>query len=147
MKAGGEYLNALFYGSHAILYWSVQVLGLFIPVVMLAFKRIRNSIPLIVIASSLIVIGAMVKRYIIVIPTLLHPYIPIQNPPAGYGSYFPSLIEWSIALASVAGFMLVYTLFSKLFPIITLWETAEAIESKGENIVGVEINSSLPITN
>ena len=146
-KAESEFLNELFFGSHAILYWSVQVFGLFIPIVMLAFKRIRNSIPWIVIASSMIVIGAMVKRYIIVVPTLLHPYIPIQNPPAGYGSYFPSLIEWSIALASVAGFMLVYTLFSKLFPIITLWETVEAIESKGENMVGVEINSVLPVTN
>lgn len=142
-KPEHEYLNELFYGAHAPLYWSVQILGLLVPLILLGFKRTRNSIGWIVFASSLIVIGAMVKRYIIVIPTMLHPFISIQNPPAGYGSYFPSIVEWLVTFGAIAGFMLVYTLFSKLFPIITLWETADAIKNKGNESVGVALEVSL----
>lgn len=145
-RAESEYLNELFYGAHAPLYWSVQILGLLVPLILLAFKRIRNSIGWIVFVSSLIVIGAMVKRYIIVIPTMLHPFVPIQNAPIGYGSYFPSVVEWLVTLGALAGFILVYTLFSKLFPIITLWETSDAIKDKGAEIVGVDSRVSSPVS-
>jgi molybdopterin-containing oxidoreductase family membrane subunit len=146
-KAESEYLNELFYGTHAPLYWSVQILGLLVPLILLAFSRIRNSISWIVFAASLIVVGAMVKRYIIVIPTMLHPFVPIQNAPIGYGSYFPSVVEWLVTLGAVAGFMLVYTLFSKLFPIITLWETSDAIKNKGAESVGVGLQISSTVSN
>ena len=146
-KAESEYLNELFSGTHAPLYWSVQILGLLVPLILLALKRIRNSISWIVFASSLIVVGAMVKRYIIVIPTMLHPFVPIQNAPLSYSSYFPSIIEWLVTLGAMAGFMLVYTLFSKLFPIITLWETADAIKNHGEESVGVALKIPSTVSN
>ena len=146
-KAESEYLNELFYGVHAPLYWSVQIFGLLFPLILLALKRIRNSISWIVFASSLIVVGAMVKRYVIVVPTMLHPFVPIQNAAPGYGSYFPSVIEWLVTIGAVAGFMLVYTVFSKLFPIITLWETADAIKNKGTESVGVALQIPSTISN
>ena len=145
-RAEHEYLNELFYGAHAPLYWSVQILGLLVPLILLAFKRIRNSIGWIVFVSALIVTGAMIKRYIIVVPTMLHPFVPIQKAPVGYGSYFPSMIEWFVTLGAMAGFMLVYTLFSKLFPIITLWETSDAIKNNGAVSVGVHLQISSTVS-
>lgn len=130
-------LHDLFHGSYAPLYWSVQIGGLLIPTVMLAFPAIRRSVKWTVIASILIVIGALIKRYLIVVPTMLHPFVPIQNAPEGWAEYFPSIIEWLVTIGCFAGFILVYILFSRIFPIVTIWETVKGIEEKGANEVGV----------
>ena len=78
-----------------------------------------------VIASVLANAGAWVKRYVIVVPTLLNPFLPIQDVPAGWEVYRPTWVEWSITAAAFAGFTLIYTLFSRLFPIVSIWETRE----------------------
>ncbi|MEW6046357.1 MAG: NrfD/PsrC family molybdoenzyme membrane anchor subunit [Bacillota bacterium] len=85
----------------------------------------ENPIHAAVIASVLVNIGAWTKRFVIIAPTLLNPFMPIQSVPAGWGIYRPTWVEWSITAAALAGFTLVYTLFSRLFPIISIWETRE----------------------
>ena len=120
-----SFLEDLFYGKYSGVYWTIQIAGLFIPILLLAFSALRKSIGIMVIASSLIVIGSIIKRYLIVIPALLHPFIPIQNAPENYSSYFPSATEWLIVAGSFAGFLLVYIGFSRLFPIVPIIETAQ----------------------
>ncbi len=78
-----------------------------------------------VLAGVLIVVQAWVKRYLIVVPTLLHPFLPMEPAPAAWLQYHPTWVEWSITLGAIAGFALVYALFTKVFPIISLWETRE----------------------
>ncbi|MFY9308273.1 MAG: NrfD/PsrC family molybdoenzyme membrane anchor subunit [Bacteroidia bacterium] len=136
-KGESNLLHDLFHGSYASLYWSVQIFGLFVPTFMLAFSAIRKSIPWTVFASILIVMGALIKRYLIVIPTMQHPFIPIQNAQEGWADYFPSAIEWLVTIGCFAGFILVYILFSRIFPIVTIWETVKGIEEKGAAEVGV----------
>ena len=72
-----------------------------------------------VIASALVVVGMWLERWNIVIPTVTHPML------VAYGKYTPSLTEISITLASVAGFVLMFVIFFKLFPAISIWELAE----------------------
>lgn len=78
-----------------------------------------------VLGAGLIVIQAWLKRYLIIVPTLLNPYLPIQDPRIEWTTYIPTWVEWSITLGAMAGFALLYTLFSKLFPIVSIWETRE----------------------
>jgi Ni/Fe-hydrogenase subunit HybB-like protein len=42
-----------------------------------------------------------------------------------YATYTPSFTEISIMVASIAGFMLMFLVFFKLFPPISIWELAE----------------------
>jgi Ni/Fe-hydrogenase subunit HybB-like protein len=42
-----------------------------------------------------------------------------------YAAYFPTLTEIAITLAFFAGMFLLYALFTRIFPIIPLWETAD----------------------
>jgi len=56
---------------------------------------------------------------------MLHPYLPIQDVPANWAVYFPTWIEMAIVGGSLAGVMLIITVFSKFFPIISIWETLE----------------------
>jgi molybdopterin-containing oxidoreductase family membrane subunit len=88
------------------------------------FKRARKPVPLTIIALF-VVVGAWFKRYLIVTPILLHPYLPIQDVRASWSGYFPTWVEMAIVAASLAGVLLIITLFSKLFPIISIWETME----------------------
>ena len=72
----------------------------------------------IVTASVLINIGMWVKRYLIIVPTLQTTFIPAEA--AGINPhYFPSLVECMITAGAVAAFLLFFTLFSRLFPILS----------------------------
>lgn len=72
-----------------------------------------------VIASALVVMGMWLERWNIVIPTVTHPML------IPFATYTPSLTEISIMVASIAGFLLMFMIFFKLFPAISIWELAE----------------------
>lgn len=120
----GRLLSDLFFGDYALLYWMVQIGGTLVPVSLLALSKVR-PIRMVVAASAFIVIGAWAKRYLIVVPTMLHPYLPIQEVPMQWAHYFPTWVEWSITFGGLAGFLLIYTIVSKFFPIVSIWETLE----------------------
>ncbi len=77
-----------------------------------------------VIASGLIVVQAWIKRFIIVVPVLQHPFIPLGNSSLGDAIYNPTWVEWAITAGAMAGFLLIYFLLSRMFPIVSVWETA-----------------------
>jgi molybdopterin-containing oxidoreductase family membrane subunit len=122
--AEGKLLNDLFTGHYAPLYWSVQIFGMALPAVLLLWKKARRPLPLATIAFF-VVVAAWFKRFLIVTPIMLHPYTKIQNVPQNWTVYFPSWVELSIVAASLAGVLLIITVFSRLFPIISIWETLE----------------------
>lgn len=131
-------LEDLFYGKNAFLFWFTQVVGLVIPIIILSFKKIRQSIKWVVAASVMVLLGALVNRYLIVVPNMLHPFVPIQHTQHGYATYNPTLIEWTITASSLAGFVLLIILLFKPFPVITMWEVIEEVEKRGEKEIGVE---------
>lgn len=47
----------------------------------------------------------------------------MHDAPLRYDHYFPSWEEWSIALGSLAGALLIITFFVRIFPIIPIHET------------------------
>lgn len=77
-----------------------------------------------VIASVLIVVQAWLKRFIIIVPVFKHPFLSISSPAISAVTYRPTWVEWAITAAGIAGFLFVYFLFSRLFPIVSVWETA-----------------------
>ncbi len=83
----------------------------------------RRPVAAIAIASILVNIGMWLKRYIIVVPSMALPLTPSE-----WGTYYPTWVEWSITAAAFATFILLYALFAKVFPLISLWEVREARE-------------------
>lgn len=129
-----NHLLDLFTGEDSSLYWTVVFFGMLMPAILPLFKRMRKPLPLTIIAV-LVVIAAWFKRYLIVIPGLAHPYLPIQDVPDSWRHYSPSLVEMTIVAATFAAMMLIVTLFSRFFPIISVWEVAEGkLEGKDEII-------------
>jgi molybdopterin-containing oxidoreductase family membrane subunit len=66
-----------------------------------------------------------IKRYVIVLGTLQVPQIPIE-----VTAYQPTMVEISITLATLSGFILLFAIFAKLFPIISIWEVNEDHKEK-----------------
>lgn len=126
------HIHALFVGKYALLFWSTQLLGLIIPLILILFKKMRKPLPLTII-SAFVIAGAWLKRYIIVVPTQEHPFLPMQNVPPEWLVYKPTLIETAITLASILLVLIIITVLSKLFPVVPIWETAmeeESIDNK-----------------
>ncbi len=124
------------HGFYSIVFWSWAVMGLFLPAILTMFQP-KNKISWIVTASVLVNFGMWIKRYLIVVPTLMTPYIPPEAAGASV-YYWPTWVEWTISAGAVAFFLLLFTLFSKLFPIVSIWETKEGIEMFGTEHIGIK---------
>lgn len=122
--ADAIHLKSLFVGHWALTFWLTQLLGLLIPTILLLFKKLRKAFPMLII-SIFVLIGAWVKRYIIVIPTQEHPFLPIQNVPEYFHGYTPTLIETAITAGSFILVLMIISILSKFFPVIPIWETIE----------------------
>ena len=122
------HIHELFTGAHAFLFWSTQLLGLVIPIILLLFKKMRKPFPMLII-GIFVLVGAWFKRYIIVVPTQEHPFLPIQNVPMNFKVYTPTLIEILITIAPFILVLLIITILSKVIPIISIHET---LEERGE---------------
>jgi Ni/Fe-hydrogenase subunit HybB-like protein len=114
-----ELFNQLIQGESAVWFWSFVIGGLIIPAFFIVFRKIR-VIPRVVTASVFIFVAMWIKRFVIVLSTLQIPQIPIESV-----IYKPTLVEVSITLAALAGFVLLVALFAKIFPIISIWEVSE----------------------
>lgn len=148
-KFDAIHLEALFSGHHALLFWSTQLLGLVIPMILLLFRKMRKPLPAAII-SVFVIAGAWMKRYIIVIPTQEHPFLPIQHVPGEWFVYKPTLTETAITLASVILVLMIITILSKTFPVVSIWEVAEEKEkvvAKESSNQGYDNNGEKSINN
>ncbi len=118
------HLEDLFVGQYALLFWGAIIGGLIIPILVLIFPQGRKPKPLLFV-GILVVVGAWWKRFIIVTPTLLRPFLPIQGVPKSWHSYFPSFLEWTITFGTLASALLIMTLLFRYLPIIPIHETAQ----------------------
>ncbi|MFC2072697.1 NrfD/PsrC family molybdoenzyme membrane anchor subunit [Chloroflexota bacterium] len=126
-----QLLDVILSGTIAPMFWTFVVGGLIVPASLLIFSK-KKPIPMTVTAAVLVVIGMWLKRYIIVIPVLEIPMMPFE-----FGTYAPSWVEISIGLATLAGFVLMITLSSKILPLISVWEMKEQLE-EGKTVPPVE---------
>lgn len=94
-------------------------IGILVPIAILFFKKLRN-IKTITIAAVIAVLGLWLNRYLIVVPTLETPYLPIQDTREEFVHYSATWVEWSLSFAGVAAFILFFMLLMKLVPIIPM---------------------------
>src|SRR3984885_9499505 len=103
-------------GSHSPLFWLMVVCNFVVPFPILAIKKFR-TITGTVIASIGVVIGMWLERFLIIVPSLSHKYLPYS-----WGTYRPTWVEITITAGTFAGMALLYMLFAKTVPIISIWE-------------------------
>jgi molybdopterin-containing oxidoreductase family membrane subunit len=104
-------------------------IGILTPMVIIAFPKLR-TIRNITIAAVIALVALWVNRYIIIVPTLETPFIPIQETRPDWITYSPTWVEWALTAAGVAVFGLLFMIISKLAPIISISEMEEAEEKR-----------------
>ncbi len=124
-------------GQYALHFWFMVTTCFAVPFILLVNKKTR-TIRGTLVASISVCIGMWLERYTIIVPTLMHPRMHYET-----GIYHPSWVEWSILAGSFALFTMIYMIFTKLFPIISIWEVQEGRE-KAIGEVEQRLRSYLP---
>lgn len=123
-EAEAEHLHTLFTGDYSLVFWGGIVAGVLLPATVPIAKLGRTPVVLTGLAV-LVVIGHWLKRFAIVIPTMAHPFVPIQLVPPAWEHYVPTWQELAITAATLAGVLLVITVFARLFPVLPIAEVAD----------------------
>jgi len=115
-------------GKFAPHFWAMILFCFIIPLPLLSVKKLK-TITGIFIASISIQVGMWLERFVIIVPTLTRQRLVIGSP-----SYWPSWVEWSILAGCFSFFIFLYLMFTKFFPIVSVWEMKEGREKSMEEI-------------
>jgi len=107
-------------------------LGILTPIIIIAIPKLR-TIRNITIAAVIALVALWVNRYIIIVPTLETPFLPIQDTRPDWLWYSPTWVEWSLTAAGIAVFGMLFMIISKIAPIISISEMEEAEEKQKQN--------------
>ncbi len=101
-----------------------NIVASILPVIIIGIPKFR-SINSITFVSVLVLIALWIKRYLIIVPTLETPYIPIQDSRLDWVHYSPTWVEWALTMSGVAFFVLIFILMTKFVPIVCVSEMEE----------------------
>jgi molybdopterin-containing oxidoreductase family membrane subunit len=121
-EGSGPLLEEMMLGRYALLFWGFVLGGLAAPIALVSLPLTRN-VNGIVLASFLVVVAMWLKRFLIVVPSMATPMMPIE-----WGAYWPSRIEIAITLAAAAAVPLLLMLFFRIFPVLSIYEMEEVAE-------------------
>lgn len=113
-------------GTFAPLFWTMVACNFVVPVVVLGITKLR-TITGCVVASFAVCIGMWIERFLIIVPSLGHKYLPYS-----WSFYRPRPVEILITIATFAAMILLFTLFAKFVPIISMWEMKAGAHSSRE---------------
>jgi Ni/Fe-hydrogenase subunit HybB-like protein len=115
-----EYYQRIF-GFTAAPFWSEKILTVVIPQLLwLPFVR-RNQLLLFLISAGIIV-GMWQERYVFVISSLEHNYMPSY-----WGLYYPTFWDWAALAGTIGLFLTLFFLFLRFAPIVSIAEVREII--------------------
>ncbi|TAK24552.1 MAG: hypothetical protein EPO26_04850 [Chloroflexota bacterium] len=112
-------LESLLIGQYAPMFWLFAIGGGIVPLLLVAIPRTR-TIPGIVVAAVLVVLGMWLKRMLIIVPTVAHPLIA-----GAWGTFEATWIAIAITVGAAAAIPLLLMLFFKFVPILSIDEMEE----------------------
>jgi molybdopterin-containing oxidoreductase family membrane subunit len=115
--------------NFAPIFWTMVVCNFVIPVPILSVKKFR-TITGTAIASSTIIIGMWLERFLIIVPALDHKYLRFA-----WGTYRPTWVEDTLMASSFGMMALLYLLFSKAVPMIPIWELKVGLQPHGGGVI------------
>ncbi len=126
-----EVLHKLFnWEEYGGLFLFANLGGIVLPMLIVAIPSLRKP-GWITFGSAVMVLAMWVKRYLIIVPTLETPLLPIQDTRVEFVYYSITWVEWSLTIGGLATFLLLFTLASKF---VTIIPVAEMSETKAESV-------------
>lgn len=124
-KWENEVIHKLFsFSEYGWWFLFANLAGIVLPILIVAIPKTRTP-NLITIASLFMVFALWVKRYLIIVPTLESPLLPMQDTRQEYVHYSATWVEWALTFAGIATFLLFFTILAKFVTIVPISEFAE----------------------
>ncbi len=123
-KWTSELLNKLFsWSEYGPMFLFTNIGGIVLPILVVAIPKLRKP-GYLALVSGIMVLAMWVKRYLIVVPTLETPLLPIQDIRPEYVKYSITWVEWSLTFSGIALFLLLFTIASKFMTLIPVSEVS-----------------------
>ena len=114
------YMYRLF-GDYASFMWIMLLFNAVAPLLFI-IKAVRRNLVALVIIAVLINIGMWSERFVIIVTSLGHAFIPFT-----WGNYKVGLVEVGITIGSFSWFFFLFLLFIKNFPCVSITEMKESL--------------------
>ncbi len=129
------------FGAMAQLFWTMIAVNVALPFLTLWFRRVRMSPVAMLVISLLVNVGMWINA-----SSSWSARRFATHSRSDWGSYRPGWPEVAIASATFAAFALLYLIFSKSLPLISLWEVKEGWRVDRWRRTGViEVESDVPV--
>ncbi len=113
-------------GPYAPVYWLVIACNSVIPQV-LWFRRARQSVWVLFAMSIVVNVGMWTERFMIIATSLHRDFLP-----SSWGMFYPTFWDWAMLLGSIGFFALLFLLFIRFLPAITIFEMRELVHERKE---------------
>jgi Ni/Fe-hydrogenase subunit HybB-like protein len=107
------------FGYYAPLFWGMVFCNVAAPL-FFAFRKIRTSLPCLLVVAILVNMGMWTERFVIIAGSMSRDFLP-----NAWGVYWPNWVDWSITFASFCLFFLFFLLFIKFVPSVAMTEVKE----------------------
>jgi molybdopterin-containing oxidoreductase family membrane subunit len=104
------------FGPYAFAYWLLIICNGLIPQVFWV-PSLRRSVPLLFVVSIIVNIGMWTERFVIVITSLSHDFMP-----SSWGMFYPTFWDWATLAGTFGLFLVPFLLFIRVLPMINEFE-------------------------
>ncbi len=116
-----ELLIAKAVGPYAWVFWTMIFCGMVVPFA-LAVQKFRRHMPTMFVVSLFLNLSMYFERWMIVAPTLSMSHQTHQ-----WDVMWPSIIQWAIVFGSFGWFGILFLVFVKVFPSVSMYEVKEMV--------------------
>jgi molybdopterin-containing oxidoreductase family membrane subunit len=114
----GTYSNRA-HGSYAPIYYTLLFCNVLAPQVFWS-RRMRTNLVVVFVVSILINVGMWTERFLIIVQSLYHDYIP-----SIWRIYGPTWVDISLYLGTLGFFLWAFLLFLRFLPAVSVTEVKE----------------------
>jgi molybdopterin-containing oxidoreductase family membrane subunit len=113
-------------GPYAPWFWTMVACNALLPLLFF-FKRVRTSIPWLLVICIGVNIGMWFERFMIIVGSPAHDYMP-----NAWGTYGPTLLEIGVLVGAFSMFFFLFFLFAKFLPVVSIAEVKENLPPGGQ---------------
>lgn len=115
------------FGHYWWSYWALILCNGIIPQ-SLWWKKARTNIPWLFFVSIVVSIGMWLERFVIIVTSLSFQHLPDM-----WSVYTPTVVDWMIYIGTMGFFALLFLLFARFLPVISIAEMRELILHHGHS--------------
>jgi molybdopterin-containing oxidoreductase family membrane subunit len=119
--------NNRMHGPYWWSYWSLILCNGITPQI-LWWKSRRTHIPTLFAVALIVSVGMWLERFVIIVTSLSFDFLP-----SSWAIYYPTKVDFMIFFGSIGFFLLLFLLFARFVPVISIAEMRELIRHHGHH--------------